>query len=240
MLVLDKISVAFPGKKVLDKCSCSFEAGSITTILGNNGAGKTTLFKCILGEIVYSGDATVDDKSICLKDVGYLPQKFEIDADVNARVIELLVRSLQVKNNAFFHAKRYIAPARKLLGEVGIAHLENSMIGNLSGGQAQIVRIALALVNKPKVLLLDEPLSFLDVPNKLIVMRALKKITCATNMRTVIISHDLLMAKKMSDCIFGLRNGCINVIRKKGAKVCELGICKTLGINKCAYAEYAS
>ncbi|HSF50073.1 MAG TPA: ATP-binding cassette domain-containing protein, partial [Nitrososphaeraceae archaeon] len=157
---VSSVSFEYGSDKILDDISFSVDEGDFLGIIGPNGAGKTTLFFCMLGLIDgYNGEIKIFGEDIrrnkkILKQIGYIPQRKSIDRRFPLTIKELV--SLSITN------KSYIDNVDKVLRYVDLYDNRNKIIGQLSGGQQQRVLIAKALVNNPKMLMLDEPTNELD------------------------------------------------------------------------------
>jgi ABC-2 type transport system ATP-binding protein/nitrous oxidase accessory protein len=159
MIHVDRLSKAFGANLVLDEVSFAIEPGEIVLLLGGNGVGKSTLLRCLLGLVSYQGSILVAglDPSTAGREVrrrvGYMPQGIALHLDLT--VAETL---------RFYTELRHADPARAqlLLAEVELTHKAHALVGELSGGMRQRLQFALALLDDPAVLLLDEPTASLD------------------------------------------------------------------------------
>jgi iron complex transport system ATP-binding protein len=184
-LILEVKSLAFSyeNRPVFEDVSFSLKKGEIMCILGPNGAGKSTLIKCIAGvlkptagSILIQGKdtASLGSKGIA-RCTGYVPQKNEV-------VFPFSVLDFVVMGRAP-HLSMFASPgtedielAKESLIKVGISDLAQRPVASLSGGQSQMVLIARALVQKPSLLLLDEPTSHLDFGNQILVLQTVQKL----------------------------------------------------------------
>ncbi len=160
---VDNLSFGYDYRTVLKNISFSIESGDFLVIVGNNGSGKSTLIKCILGinkipeKKVFIDDIDISDYQKWIN-VGYVPQKFDdFNYEFPITVNEILTVS---KLSKLAEEERL-----KLLDKMGILELQNENINNLSGGQIQRVFITRALMNNPKLLILDEPTVGVDSDN---------------------------------------------------------------------------
>ena len=160
---IEKLSVDYAGIKALDNLSFGIDEGDFLGIIGPNGAGKSTLFKCMLGlHTQYNGTIKVfgndiRDSKKYLSQIGYVPQKPVVDKNFPATIREVLSMS-QITSDS--------KKVEEALQKVWMHELADRRIGDLSVGQQQRVFIAKALVNSPKILVLDEPVTGIDVYNK--------------------------------------------------------------------------
>src|ERR671929_1723040 len=162
---VDRLSYAYYGNLVLDNISFTIDEGDILGIIGPNGAGKTTLFSCMLGLLdsytgmikIFGEDVKNNKNSKVFKSVGYIPQKKTIEQNFPATVEEIVSLGITTTGKA---SKEKIALA---LETVGLLVQKDRRVGELSGGQQQRVLIAKAIVNNPKLLILDEPVTGIDL-----------------------------------------------------------------------------
>ncbi|MCR5731413.1 MAG: ABC transporter ATP-binding protein [Sphaerochaetaceae bacterium] len=158
----EELKLGYEGQVVSSGISFSINSGDYLCIIGDNGAGKSTLIKAILGlhDPIGGKLSFVHDK----KSIGYLPQRSDVRRTFPASVIEVVnsgaVNSL---NRHFFLSRADKARALKNLEKMGLSGFERHSFQDLSGGQQQRVLLARALTSAKKILLLDEPVSGLDV-----------------------------------------------------------------------------
>lgn len=154
------VSVTLNNQHILDKVSFDVERGEVVAIIGPNGSGKTTLLKAILGLVPFEGEISVlgvppsSLRSVSPK-IGYVPQRLEFDRTMPVTVEELLA--------IHFNDQKQKAEAYGVVEAVGASGLLKRRIGVLSGGELQRVLLALALLNGPEILFLDEPASGVDI-----------------------------------------------------------------------------
>ncbi len=175
---------------VLQEISLSLSAGEITTIIGPNGAGKTTLIKLILG--LEKPDSGTIARQPGLR-IGYMPQKLHIDPTLPLTTLRFL--QLAEKNEG---------SCRAALKRVGIEHLARSPFQALSGGEVQRAMLARALLRKPSLLILDEPVQGVDI----IGQEALYKLICELRdelgCAVLMVSHDLHLVMSATDNVICL------------------------------------
>ena len=171
------LTVQLGSHTVLDNLSFSIEAGEIVAIVGPNGAGKTTLLKALLGLVPATGQTTVHAQRI-----GYVPQHLDFDRTMPVTVTELL-RIHQERQDQ--------AQVLSALKTVEVSHLAGRQLGLLSGGEFQRVLIALALLNEPDILFLDEPTASIDVEGAGEVYDVLNTLQQQQQRTIVLVSHEL-------------------------------------------------
>lgn len=200
---VSSVSFEYGSEKILDDISFSVNEGDFLGIIGPNGAGKTTLFFCMLGLIDgYNGEIKIFGEDIrrnkkILKQIGYIPQRKSIDTRFPLTIKELV--SLSITN------KSYVDNVDKVLRYVDLYDNRNKIIGQLSGGQQQRVLIAKALVNNPKMLMLDEPTNGLDQTSQDNFYLFLKQLNDEEKITIIWTSHDLDAVNRLSNKI-----SCIN------------------------------
>ncbi|MFA5354310.1 MAG: ABC transporter ATP-binding protein, partial [Thermodesulfovibrionales bacterium] len=163
------LSVSVNGKEILKDINLSLEEGQFLGIVGPNGSGKTTLLRSIAGIIMpTSGSVSIfglpPQEAIREHLFGYLPQTQNIEITFPARALDVVLMGLYGKLGLFrWPSQRDRAKAGEILAVIGMEGFEEESFGNLSGGQQQRVSIARALINNPRILILDEPSTGIDV-----------------------------------------------------------------------------
>ena len=206
MLELKNVKKSYDGTQVLTDISLNIGDGEIVSILGPSGCGKTTLLNLILGimdsdggQIIYNGEDITDvpmEKrgfNIVFQDYALFP---------NLNVYQNITYGL--RNNPEISSKEEVEELIRLLGLE--EHL-TKRIGQLSGGQKQRVALARTMVMKPKILLLDEPLSALDGVIKESIKDRIRTIAKEYNLTTIIVTHDPEEALTLSDRVMIINDG---------------------------------
>jgi len=204
VIEIDKLSYAYSGSLVLDNISFSINEGDLLGMIGPNGAGKTTLFSCMLGLLggytgtikIFGQDIKNDSKA--LKNIGYIPQRKTIEQNFPATVEEIV--SLGITSGKI--SKNKINSA---LDTVGLLDQKDRRVGELSGGQQQRVLIAKAIVNDPKLLILDEPATGIDLETQNKFYALLKKLNQEKKITIIWASHDLDAVNRTASSV-----ACIN------------------------------
>ena len=192
---IQKLSVDYSGIKALDDISFGIAEGDFLGIIGPNGAGKSTLFRCMLGlHIQYDGgikffDQDIRDSKKYLSQVGYVPQKPVVDRNFPATIREVLSMS-QNSNDP--------KKVDEALQKVWMHELADRRIGDLSVGQQQRVFIAKALVNSPKILVLDEPVTGIDQYNQDLFFQILGELNTKEKISIIWASHDLDAVERLA------------------------------------------
>lgn len=211
VLAVEDLSVSLGGRQVLDSVSFGVEAGDFCGLIGSNGAGKTTLLRAILGMISPStGQITVAGGTRSRRNlqIGYVPQKIVLEADMPLRARDLVGLGLDGHRFGFSKpaAKRRLA-VDEMLEAVGATRFADSRIGNLSGGEQQRIMIAQALICRPKLLLLDEPLANLDIRSAAEVVELLAQIAAEQHIAILLSAHDMNPLLPVMDRVVYLADG---------------------------------
>ena len=206
MLQLKNITKSFDGVTILDNINLEIQDGEIVSILGPSGCGKTTLLNLILGLVdIDSGQMIFDGKDIT--EVPMEKRGFNIVFQDYALFPNLNVYkniTYGLRNNPEISTEKEV---NDMIGLFGLEdHLEKN-IEQLSGGQKQRVALARTMVMKPKILLLDEPLSALDGVIKESIKDRIKTIAKEFNLTIIIVTHDPEEALTLSDRVMILNGG---------------------------------
>jgi zinc/manganese transport system ATP-binding protein len=217
LLRLDGVGVRLGGREILNDVSFTIEAGEFTGLIGPNGAGKTTLLRVILGlQPVTRGSVLIDGEPRAAHDasIGYVPQKLSIEPDMPLRVRDVV--SLGIDGHKF--GIRLPSRARRelvddMLTAVGAQRYANARVGELSGGEQQRVMIAHALISKPRLLLLDEPLANLDISSEQGIVSVLARLARAERIAVLLSAHDMNPLMPVMDRIVYVAAGRVAVGR---------------------------
>ncbi|MBU2884308.1 zinc ABC transporter ATP-binding protein ZnuC [Gilvimarinus agarilyticus] len=183
----DQLSVVRGGKTLIDNASVVVEAGKIVTLIGPNGAGKTTLVRALLGLTQpTSGELYRRPK---LR-IGYMPQKLHLDPSLPMTVQRFLTLT-----------GRKATEVRHSLERTGAPHLLGQPMQALSGGETQRVLLARALLQKPELLVLDEPVQGVDVAGQAALYALINDIRTELNCGVLLISHDLHLVMATTDTV---------------------------------------
>lgn len=200
MLKIKNLKVKKGNKTILNDLNLEFESGNIYAILGANGVGKSTLLDAIFEldekhNMTYKNISS-NNKKLWQSNIGYMLQSFHTHTNLSALEVVLLgaYNELGIKIS-----DEILQKALEILDNFKISHLANINIKDLSGGQRQMIAFAQVLLKNPKILLLDEPVSALDLKHQCILLEALKKITKENNLISIIVLHDLNLASLYCD-----------------------------------------
>lgn len=194
-------------KTVLNNISFSIKQGEFITLLGQSGCGKSTLLRAIAGIVdINDGAIIVNEKDITKlpsrkREIGMVFQSYALFP--NMTVFQNIGYGLKMKK------MKNEDEVQKMIESMGLRGLENSYPHELSGGQQQRVALARALILKPKILLLDEPLSALDAKIRKSLQIEIKRIQKEMNITTIFVTHDQKEAMILSDRIYVMNDGVI-------------------------------
>jgi zinc transport system ATP-binding protein len=206
------LRVAFDNTPVLRGVNMRVPQGQIVALIGPNGSGKTTLLRCLLGLQKYSGEVKLfgaGELANVLPRIGYVPQRLALERSFILSVREFLALRLRQTRHWFFHShKKLDAIIRPALVQIGVENLLDRPIAQLSGGQLQRVLIAFALLNKPDLLLLDEPTAGVDTPGEETFYDLIASVQRQHKLTVILVSHDLSMVYSHASRVYAL-NGVI-------------------------------
>jgi iron complex transport system ATP-binding protein len=214
LLNVDGVECRYGSVKVLDDVSLSVKGGDFVGILGPNGSGKTTLLKSISrilkphkGTILLNEADIYSLKSVDVaKQLAVVPQDTSIGFNFAALDIVLMGRNPHMKRFQMENEKD-MAVARKVMTLTNIWQLAERPINELSGGEKQRVIIARALAQEPKILLLDEPLTHLDIVNQLEIMDLVKDLCVKEKLVVLAVFHDFNLAARYCNAAIMLKKG---------------------------------
>ncbi|MGH9030471.1 MAG: metal ABC transporter ATP-binding protein [Acidimicrobiales bacterium] len=209
VLSVEGVGVVLSGRRVLQDVSFSVAAGEFTGLIGSNGAGKTTLLRVILGlQRPGAGRVNLATRSGPSRSIGYVPQKVLLDADLPMRARDLV--ELGVDGHRFgipLRPKLRRERAEEMLVAVGADAFADSRAGQLSGGELQRVLIAHALVSRPQLLLLDEPLANLDLRSGQEIIALLHSVATEQRVAVLLTAHEMNPLLPVMDRIVYLAGG---------------------------------
>lgn len=185
--------------------------GECVALVGPNGAGKSTLFKCLAGLATGTGDIRVDGdvpgrrelRRLQTKQITYLPQEFPVTTALT--VFESVL--VTARGGGWRVSSEHLDLVERALGRLDLEHLAGRYLTELSGGQRQLVSVAQAIVRRPKLLLLDEPVSNLDLYHQLSMLEQVRDIARTDGITSIIALHDLNLAARYADRVLVLHNG---------------------------------
>ena len=186
----ENVCLSRGGNHILEGICATAPAGGSTVIVGPNGAGKTTLLLCLIGELPFTGRIEFTGEARPPR-VAYVPQHLSMDRSLPLRVSEFMALSCQ--RQALWLGLRPFAraEARRLLQMVKAEHLEQSRMGDLSGGELRRVLLAAALGRNPELLVLDEPAAGVDVRGERLFWELLDEARRERGFTQIMVSHNL-------------------------------------------------
>ena len=215
MLTVNELKFMYRNKDVLKEIGFSIEQGQVIAVLGPNGVGKTTLLKC-LNRILKAREGTVmlDEENLLslgtmdiARRVGYVPQRVETGR-LTAFDAVLLGRRPHIGWDV---TTRDIAMVDAIFRRLGMESLRLSYIDEMSGGELQKIAIARALVQEPRILLLDEPTSNLDLKNQVDILNTIRAIVRDHKIAAIMTMHDLNQALRFADTFIFIKNGTVYI-----------------------------
>ncbi|CEP68107.1 ABC transporter-like [Moorella glycerini] len=210
ILSVDGVEFSYSSRPVLRDIKFEVNRGEFFAILGNNGAGKSTLLKCLIRILKpQTGTILIETEDLfalspreVARRLGYVAQRYE-SARFTVFDAVLLGRKPHIKWGT---TARDLEIVRNVLGILGLEEFSLRYLDELSGGELQKVVIARALAQEPRVLLLDEPTSNLDLKNQFEVLTIVKKAARERNIAVVVVMHDLNLALRFADKFLLLKN----------------------------------
>ncbi|MEK2482741.1 ABC transporter ATP-binding protein [Providencia stuartii] len=210
-LIINRFNAGYPKNPVIEGLTTeALPRGQITVLLGPNGSGKSTLLRSLAGLNKATGQLLLDGMDLTqqnfaqrAKNVVYLPQS--LPAGVHLYVLESVIVAQRASGGLSNENSK--DEVMHLLRQLGIEHLALSYLDQLSGGQKQLVGLAQSLIRQPNLLLLDEPLSALDLNYQYHVMDLVAKETKRRNIITVVVVHDINIALRHAEHVLMLKKG---------------------------------
>jgi iron complex transport system ATP-binding protein len=212
-LAWQDVAVRLGGRDVLRGVDLAVHAGEVLGLVGPNGAGKTTLLRVATRVLAPArGAVRVAGRPLAgfsrrelARQLAVVPQDVQVPFPFRVAEIVLLGRTPWVGPLAF-ESREDLARAEAALAQVGVAHLADRSVLEISGGERQLVMVARALAQDPAVLLFDEPTAFLDLRHRLEVLAILRRLA-ASGRAAVVVSHDLELAGRFCDRLALLADG---------------------------------
>ena len=212
MLEVNNLHLAFDELVLADDISFCLDSGQTHVIIGPNGTGKSTLLKTLFGDFQpQQGEVRFEGELLNRKHLGEWRQRFgympqDIRLDVGLSVLEVVLLG-QLDALSLKLGNRLLEAALHALDQIGLLHLANRDVRTLSGGQCQMVLFAQALMRQPKILMLDEPVSALDLHFQQVLLDHLDKNTKQHGWVSIMILHDLNLAAQYADNLLVLKEG---------------------------------
>lgn len=215
MVEVKDLTFSYGSAEVLNHVSFTAEKGELLSVLGPNGVGKSTLFRCMLGlltpqqgQILIEGDYVSHlSPGALARRIAYIPQSH--DPVFHYSVFDMVLMGTTAQTGLFSSPKKeQMALVEEALAKLGLSSLAQRSYRTLSGGERQLVLIARAMVQKAKVLLMDEPSASLDFGNRILVMNRVREL-CKEGYCVIQTTHDPEQAYLYSDKILALHKGTV-------------------------------
>jgi zinc/manganese transport system ATP-binding protein len=207
----ERLEVGYAGRRVWQDATFEIQPGEFVAVIGPNGAGKTTLFRLLLGLLptlggtleVFGAPPRRGNQRI-----GYVPQRHTIDFETHVRCFDLVRLGYSGHRWGFpLSGRREKEAARRALETTGASPLSDRALGSLSGGELQRVFLAEALVGDPELLLLDEPLSNLDLRRAKALVHLVHDVVRARTVAALLVAHDINPLIPYLDKVLYMANG---------------------------------
>lgn len=232
-LTINALHTGYRQKKIIAGLTTpTLPRGQITALLGPNGSGKSTLLRALAdlnpaqGSIILNGEElTALSSAKRAQKVVYLPQS--LPAGVHLHALESVVVARRASGSSGDNVE---AEAYAILEKLGVAHLAMHYLDQLSGGQKQLIGLAQSLIRQPELLLLDEPLSALDLNYQFHVMDIVARETRLRNIVTVVVIHDINIALRHSQYALMLKDGALVASGEPGAVVSPQNLATVYGV----------
>ncbi|MBL0709315.1 MAG: ABC transporter ATP-binding protein [Sulfurimonas sp.] len=240
---IENLSFAYDKELVLEDINLNVYDKDFLVLIGPNGGGKSTLVKLVLGiNHIQDGSIKILNKPVgkSIPSVGYVAQNTNININFPIKVIEVVMMGDNSRiSSVFGYKKEEISHAMEILRQVGMQDFAKQKISSLSGGQRQRVMIARALYSNPKILLLDEPTSSIDVEGQKQIYELLKELN--KKVCIIVVSHDLSItleyATKVAHINKKLSYHDLNSLKKEfdtnSGHICEVELLEMLSRHRC-------
>lgn len=203
MIRVENLRVVLGGRPVLEGVSLTVAAGEIVALLGPNGAGKSTLVRAVAGLVPSRGRIALGPDGRGCR-LAFMPQENAAPRGLSVLEVVLLGR---LRRLGFAVGPADLEAAGRALAAVGLEPLAGREAATLSGGQRQMAYLAQALAAEPEAVLLDEPLSALDLRHALEVADLLRRLVRERRLACLVVLHDLNAAARMADRLVLVRDG---------------------------------
>lgn len=201
-IAMEHITVTSGADTLLEDVNLTFHCGELTALIGKNGAGKTTLLRTLLGDRHYQGRIRFIDHHgtvLPVPKIGYVPQHLDFDKSMPITVSDFLASAMGGRAVWLGKSKKHRAHIREMLEEMDCGYLSERRLGALSGGELQRVLLALATDPVPDLLVLDEPVSGVDVSGLDLFYKRVTELRDKQHMAVLLVSHDLELIRKYAD-----------------------------------------
>lgn len=212
------VTIKYGKSLVVEDVNIEFPKGKTTTIIGSNGCGKSSLLKTIPRVVVPErGEVFFSDKPIrkynpkeLAKRIAYLPQVHQSPSDIDVKTLVSYGRYPHKKFTGGL-TKHDRAVIDETIELTGLTHLSNRVLTTLSGGERQRAWIAMIICQQPEILVLDEPITYLDIGYQLEVMEMIKSLGEQLNITIVMVLHDINLAARYSHHLISIENHHVHI-----------------------------
>ena len=214
LVTMRDVSVAYDGYEAIQHVDLEIGDDDFLGVIGPNGGGKTTLVKAILGTVPHTGEICLAPELFRGKErlIGYMPQLSDFDREFPISVLEVVLSGLQGRRGFRSpYTREDREKAMALLASSGIAETARQPIGEVSGGQMQRVLLALALEPLPHILVLDEPLSGVDIDGEKQLLDMLDEIRTRYDLSILLSTHDFATLGQFADKVILLKGTVLRV-----------------------------
>lgn len=221
ILSVKNLKVGYKNNLILNGINLNIERGKIYSIIGPNGCGKTTLIRAMSRNLrPDSGEVLLDNNNIFKTNTKLIARKMAVLGQSNTGMSDITVKAL-VQYGRYAHKKWWtgtdaddIQIVDWAIERTGMTYLQDRKINALSGGELQRAWIAMAIAQKPEIMLLDEPTTYLDIAHQLEIMELVSKLNKEDGITVVMVLHDMNHAARFSDELIVLQNKKIRTIGK--------------------------
>ncbi|GFI62093.1 zinc import ATP-binding protein ZnuC [Clostridiales bacterium] len=203
-VIVENLAVYDGSETIIHDVNMEFHCGELTALIGKNGSGKTTLIKALLGERAHTGKITyLDHKDGKIKKLttGYVPQQLSFDRSTPISVLDFMAAAIDKRPVWLGQSKALRNSIKNRLENFSAGHVIDRTLGELSGGELQRVLLAMAIEPLPDLLILDEPVSGVDINGLDLFYKKVSQLRNKYHMAILLVSHDLSLIKSYSDRI---------------------------------------
>ncbi len=201
---IENLSVYDGQDPIINNVNMEFHCGELTALIGKNGSGKTTLIKALLGERPHSGKITYldhEDGRIKSLVTGYVPQQLDFDKSTPVSVLDFVSASVTKRPIWLGQKAALRGSIQARLDDFSVGHTIDRRLGDLSGGELQRVLLAMAIEPLPDLLILDEPVSGIDINGLDMFYKKVSELRNKYHIAILLVSHDLSLIRRYADRI---------------------------------------